>query len=64
MGWRRGPLTAIRRFFLGDAAGAIVLLAAAIAALIVANSPLASTYFATLHHVVGGMSVHHWIDDG
>jgi len=57
-------LTAIRRFFSGDAAGAIVLLAAAIAALIVANSPLASTYFATLHQIVGGMSVHHWIDDG
>ncbi|WP_348769876.1 Na+/H+ antiporter NhaA [Sphingomonas sp. PAMC26645] len=57
-------MTAIRRFFSGDAAGAIVLLAAAIAALIVANSPLASTYFSTLHHVVGGMSVHHWIDDG
>ncbi|KQN01295.1 sodium:proton antiporter [Sphingomonas sp. Leaf230] len=64
MGRGRGPLTAIRRFFSGDAAGAIVLLAAAIAALIVANSPLASTYFATLHHAVGGMSVHHWIDDG
>ena len=57
-------MTAIRRFFSGDAAGAIVLLAAAIAALIVANSPLAPTYFATLHHAVGGMSVHHWIDDG
>jgi len=57
-------LTAIRRFFSGEAAGAIVLLAAAIAALLVANSPLAPTYFATLHHAVGGMSVHHWIDDG
>ena len=57
-------MTAIRRFFSGDAAGAIVLLAAGLAALIVANSPLASTYFSTLHHVVGGMSVHHWIDDG
>jgi len=57
-------LTAIRRFFSSDAAGAIVLLAAAIAALFVANSPLAPTYFATLHHAVGGMSVHHWIDDG
>ncbi len=57
-------MTAIRRFFSGDAAGAIVLLAAAIAALLVANSPLAPTYFATLHHAVGGMSVHHWIDDG
>jgi len=57
-------LTAIRRFFSGDAAGAIVLLAAAIAALIVANSPFAPNYFATLHHEVGGMSVHYWIDDG
>lgn len=64
MGGRRRSLTALRRFFSGDAAGAIVLLAAAIAALIVANSPLAPTYFATLHHAVGGMSVHHWIDDG
>ncbi len=57
-------MTAIRRFFSGDAAGAIVLLAAAIAALLVANSPFAPTYFTTLHHAVGGMSVHHWIDDG
>ena len=57
-------MTAIRRFFSGEAAGAIVLLAAAIAALIVANSPFAPNYFATLHHAVGGMSVHHWIDDG
>ncbi|PTQ63113.1 sodium/proton antiporter (NhaA family) [Sphingomonas sp. PP-CE-3G-477] len=64
MGGRRRSLIAIRRFLAGDAAGAIVLLAAAIAALIVANSPLAPTYFATLHHAVGGMSVHHWIDDG
>ena len=57
-------MTAIRRFFAGDAAGAIVLLAATIAALIVANSPLAPTYVATLHHAVGGMSVEHWINDG
>jgi NhaA family Na+:H+ antiporter len=57
-------VTAVRRFFAGDAAGAIVLLAATIAALLVANSPLAPTYFAMLHHAVGGMSVHLWIDDG
>ena len=57
-------MSAVRRFFAGDAAGAIVLLAATIAALLVANSPLAPAYFATLHHTVGGMSVHHWIDDG
>ncbi|WP_328805390.1 Na+/H+ antiporter NhaA [Sphingomonas albertensis] len=57
-------MSAVRRFFAGDAAGAIVLLAATIAALLVANSPLAPAYFATLHHEVGVMSVHHWIDDG
>ncbi len=57
-------MSAVRRFFAGDAAGAIVLLGATIAALLVANSPLAPAYFATLHHAVGGMSVHHWIDDG
>ena len=49
-------MTAIRRFFAGDAAGAIVLLAATIAALLVANSPLAPTYVATLHHAVGGLA--------
>ena len=57
-------MSAVRRFFAGEAAGALVLLAATIAALLVANSPLAPAYFATLHHAVGGMSVHHWIDDG
>ncbi|TCQ09215.1 sodium/proton antiporter (NhaA family) [Sphingomonas sp. PP-CC-3A-396] len=57
-------MTAVRRFFAGEAAGAIVLLAATIAALLVANSPLAPAYFATLHHEVAGLSVHHWIDDG
>ncbi len=57
-------MSPVRRFFAGDAAGAIVLLAATIAALLVANSPLAPAYFATLHHEIGGLSVHHWIDDG
>ena len=57
-------MTAVRRFFAGDAAGAIVLLAATIAALLVANSSLAPAYFATLHHEVAGLSVHHWINDG
>ena len=64
MGRRGRALSAVRRFFAGEAAGALVLLAATIAALLVANSPLAPAYFATLHHAVGGMSVHHWIDDG
>ena len=57
-------MSAVRRFFAGEAAGALVLLAATIAALLVANSSLAPAYFATLHREVAGMSVHHWIDDG
>jgi NhaA family Na+:H+ antiporter len=33
-------------------------------ALIVANSPLAGTYFGALHSYVFGLSVEHWINDG
>jgi NhaA family Na+:H+ antiporter len=39
-------------------------MAAALAALLVANSPLSQTYFATLHSVWMGMSVEHWVNDG
>ncbi len=39
-------------------------MAAALAALIVANSPLADSYFAALHAVFAGLSVSHWINDG
>jgi NhaA family Na+:H+ antiporter len=52
------------RIFRGPAAGGMVLLGAAMLALIVANSPLAPAYFATLHRSVAGMSVLHWINDG
>jgi NhaA family Na+:H+ antiporter len=52
------------RIFRGPAAGGMVLLGAAMLALIVANSPLAPDYFATLHRSVAGMSVLHWINDG
>ena len=54
----------LNRVFRGPAAGGIVLLIAAVLALIVANSPLAPAYFATLHRPVGGLSVLHWINDG
>jgi NhaA family Na+:H+ antiporter len=37
---------------------------AALAALIVANSPLSQGYFAALHSVWLGMSVEHWVNDG
>ncbi|MBM0211326.1 Na antiporter NhaA 1 [Pseudomonas syringae pv. maculicola] len=57
-------LAFIKRFFAAEAAGGLILMAAALAALIVANSPLADSYFAALHTVLAGMSVEHWINDG
>ncbi len=47
-----------------EASGGIVLMAAAVLALLVANSPLRHTYFAALESHVGGLSVLHWINDG
>ncbi len=51
------------RFFRSEPAAAIVLLLAAVAALIVANSPLVHTYEDVLGTYVLGISVHHWIND-
>ena len=39
-------------------------MAAAVAALLVANSPLAPEYFETLHTAAGPLSAHEWINDG
>ncbi|MDF2974596.1 MAG: nhaA [Microvirga sp.] len=38
-------------------------MAAAVAALVVANSPLGATYFSVLHAKVAGLSVLHWVKD-
>ncbi len=54
----------LARFLSSEAAGGLVLVAAALAALIVANSPLSENYFALLHTVWSGLSVEHWINDG
>ncbi|MDO7927486.1 Na+/H+ antiporter NhaA [Pseudomonas sp. KFB-139] len=51
-------------FLSSESAGGIVLMGAALAALIVANSPLAPGYFAILHSVWLGLSVELWINDG
>jgi NhaA family Na+:H+ antiporter len=58
------PKSILREFLDGEAAGGIILMAAAALALIVANSPLAETYFAILHAYLGPLSVSHWINDG
>ncbi|MFU0507492.1 Na+/H+ antiporter NhaA [Pseudaminobacter sp. NGMCC 1.201702] len=55
--------TAFRRFIDSEASGGIVLMAAAALALVVANSPLAETYFNVLKTYVGPLNVSHWIND-
>ncbi|PLP57222.1 Na+/H+ antiporter NhaA [Mesorhizobium loti] len=57
------PVSIFREFLDGEAAGGIILIAAAALALIVANSPLAETYFAALHAYLGPLSVLHWVND-
>jgi len=52
-----------REFLDSEASGGIILMVAAALALIVANSPLAPTYFAALKTYVGPLSVSHWIND-
>ena len=52
-----------RSFIDNEAAGGIVLMAAAALALIVANSPLASAYFRALSAYIGPLSLLHWVND-
>lgn len=52
-----------RSFIDSEASGGIVLMAAAALGLIVANSPLAETYFELLHAYLGPLSLSHWIND-
>ena len=56
--------SALRAFFKSEAAGGLILMGVAALALVVANSPLAEAYFATLHTAVAGLDVLHWINDG
>ncbi|VVP13390.1 Na+/H+ antiporter NhaA [Pseudomonas fluorescens] len=54
----------LARFLSSESAGGLVLMGAALAALIVANSPLSKGYFALLQSVWLGLSVEHWVNDG
>nr|MBP8247869.1 Na+/H+ antiporter NhaA [Phenylobacterium sp.] len=56
--------SALRAFFKSGAAGGLILMGVAALALVVANSPLAEAYFATLHTTVAGLDLLHWINDG
>ncbi|MGN6268959.1 MAG: Na+/H+ antiporter NhaA [Sphingomonas sp.] len=60
----RAAIRALRDFMRTESAGGIVLLAAAMLALAVANSPLSASYFEALHANLGPLSIHHWINDG
>jgi NhaA family Na+:H+ antiporter len=67
--WRPGaratkPLSAIRDFLENEAAGGIILMIVAGAALIVSNSPLADGYFQFLDIEIAGLSILHWVNDG
>jgi NhaA family Na+:H+ antiporter len=64
--YRASPsaLAFLSRFFAAESAGGLILMAAALAALIVANSPWSELYFTTLHVKIAGLSVEHWINDG
>ncbi|SKB87768.1 sodium/proton antiporter, NhaA family [Rhizorhabdus histidinilytica] len=52
-----------RSFLATEAAGGITLIAAAAAAMLVANSPVAPSYFELLHTKLGPLSLLHWIND-
>ena len=58
------PRSVLRSFLATEAAGGIVLMAAAALALIVANSPLGPAYTALLHLPLGPLDLAHWINDG
>jgi len=69
---RAGPVSALRDFLHSEAAGGIILIAAAALALIVANGPLGDAYHHLLHAPIGPvltdklgpMTAHLWINDG
>lgn len=64
--------SALREFLDSEAVGGILLIAAAVLAMIIANTALAESYFHFVHAVIGpeltpklgSMTVHLWINDG
>ena len=53
----------VQEFLDSESAGGIVLMIAAALALVIANSPLSTSYFDVLHARLVGLSVLHWIND-
>jgi len=69
---QQAKTSAVRAFLSSEAAGGILLMAAAALAMIIANSPITESYKHFLHLVIGPeltrklgpMTVHLWINDG
>lgn len=57
-------LSLLRELLESGAAGGLLLMACAVLALFVANSPLAEGYFHALHVPFAGLDLLHWINDG
>ncbi|CUX68054.1 Na(+)/H(+) antiporter NhaA [Agrobacterium tumefaciens str. Kerr 14] len=53
----------LRHFLDNEASGGLVLMAVALAAIVLANSPFAADYFHALHVYIGPLSLQHWIND-
>jgi len=60
---RRRLSSTLRDFLHTEAAGGIVLMAVALVAILIANSPLSDAYFAALKAYIGPLSLLHWIND-
>jgi NhaA family Na+:H+ antiporter len=58
------PFSMMRAFLATEAASGVILILAAIAAMLVANSGMSEAYFSTLKSYVGPLSVLHWVNDG
>jgi NhaA family Na+:H+ antiporter len=60
----RKSFLAVRDHLSGEAGPGLVLMAAAGAAILVANSPLSDAYQHALHAAIGPLDLLHWINDG
>ena len=61
---RRPPASVLRELLDSEASGGLILMAAAVLALLIANSPFADTYLRLLESYAGPLSILHWINDG
>lgn len=56
--------SALRRFLDGQSSSGLLLIAAAVIALFIANSPMGLNYQQFLNSYLGPLSISHWINDG